>query len=337
MDFGPFALLSLMYLVIGARVIVQLVQRGRKVWDHNFTLQDRALVNQASFFILIPVSVALHELGHAIAVWSFGKEVVEFGFYGFAGYVAYFPFGLSDVQQTLISAAGSIVNVILCVGVLAIVLLKKPPFRAAINEVLIQFVFLSGLNAFIFYPVLDLLSGLNGDWRQMYDSGVPWLSAIIIAVQAAIIFAGYWLYTNPGMKARFAKLTDVPPGYERGLLGSLQPGKIAPMEMKPHEIAMREAVERVSSGWGTRVNTQMQRFPAGSAILLQWQDGSRQHVVAVRRFDTGITELISFPTDGAADEPRHPSVLHRWTTTPSTDDLTHGLRIAMETADREGL
>ena len=68
MDFGPFALLSLMYVVIGVRVIAQLVQRGKKVWDHTFTPEDRALVNQAAFFILIPISVALHELGHAIAV-----------------------------------------------------------------------------------------------------------------------------------------------------------------------------------------------------------------------------------------------------------------------------
>jgi hypothetical protein len=335
MDFGPFALLSLMYVVIGVRVIAQLIQRGKKVWDHNFTPQDRALVNQAAFFILIPISVALHELGHAIAVWSFGKEVVEFGFYGFAGYVAYFPFGLSDVQQTIISAAGTLVNLILCLAALAAVLLKKPPFRAAINEVLIQFVFLSGINAFIFYPVLDLFSGLNGDWRQMYDSGVPWLSGLIIAVQAAVIFAGYWLYTNPTMKARFAKLTDVPPGFERGLLGGLQPGKIAPMEMKPHEITMREAVERVSDGWPHRVTTQMQRFAAGSAILLQWQARSQQHVVAVRRFDTDVTELIRFPTDGPPDAPRHPVVLHRWTAMPPTDELTRGLRIAMETVDRE--
>jgi hypothetical protein len=336
MDFGPFSLLSLMYLVIGVRVIAQIVQRGKSLWDRNFTLQDRALVDQASFFILIPISVALHEFGHAIAVWGFGKEVVEYGFYGFAGYVAYYPFGLTDVQQTIISAAGSLVNLILCVGVLAFVLWKKPPFRAAFNELLIQFVFLSGINAFILYPILDLLSGLNGDWRQMYDSGVPWLSGLIIAIQALTIAAGYWLFTNPRMKARFAALTDVPPGYERGLIGGLQPGKVAPMEMKPHEIAMREAVERVSSGWQHKVHTHLQRFAAGSAIMLQWADEGRQHVVAVRRFDTGITELLQFPTDGASDEPSRPRILHRWTATPSTDDLTQGLRIAMETIEREG-
>jgi hypothetical protein len=339
MDFGAFSLISLMYVVIGVRVIGQMVQRGRKLWDHNFTQQDRILVDQAAFFILIPISVALHELGHAIAVWGFGKEVVDFGFYGFAGYVSYFPFGLTDVQQTIISAAGSLVNLLLCAVVLAVVLLKKPPFRAAFNEVLIQFVFLSGINAFILYPVLDLISGLNGDWRQMYQSGVPWLTGIIIALQAATIGAGYWLITNPRMKARFARLTDVPPGYERGVLGGIQPGKVPTIEMNPGELAMREAAERVSSGWQHKVHTHLQRFGAtgtpGSAILLQWADGSIQHVVAVRRFETtGITELVHIPTSADGTQARAPLVLHRWPATPSADELTTGLRVAMETVER---
>jgi hypothetical protein len=336
MDFGPFSLLSLMYVVIGVRVIGQMVQRGKKLWDRNFTQHDRALVDQAAFFILIPISVALHELGHAIAVWGFGKEVVDFGFYGFAGYVSYFPFGLTDVQQTIISAAGSLVNLLLCVIILVVVFLKKPPFRAAVNELLIQFVFLSGINAFILYPILDVASGLNGDWRQMYDSGVPWLTGVVIASQAGIIGAGYWLITNPGMKARFARLTDVPPGFERGVLGGIKPGKIETIEMNPGEMTIREAVERASSGWQQKVHTHLQRFAAGSAILLQWADGPIQHVVAVRRFDTGITELLHIPTSENSDHPVPPRIMHRWPETPTADELTRGLRIAMETVQRQG-
>jgi hypothetical protein len=331
---GPFSLLSLFYVVIGVRVIYQMVQRGKKLWDRDFTMQDRALIDQASFFVLIPISVALHELGHAIAVWSFGKEVVDFGFYGFAGYVAYYPFGLSDVQQTIISAAGSLVNLVLCLAALAVVLLKKPPFRAAINEILIQFVFLSGINAFILYPVLDIVSDLNGDWRQMYDSGVPWLTGVIVASQIAIIAAGYWLLTNPAMKARFATLTDVPPGFERGVLGGIKPGKVPPIEMSPGEITMREAVDRVSSGWQHRVSTHLQRFAAGSAMLLQWANGSGQYVVAVRRFDSGVTELVHIPTSPDGQQASAPRVLYRWAQMPSADELTRGLRIAMENVER---
>lgn len=38
------------------------------------------------------------------------------------------------------------------------------------------------------------------------------------------------------MKARFAKLTDVPPGFERGIFGGIQPAKIKTMNMDPNEI-----------------------------------------------------------------------------------------------------
>src|SRR5690606_41378397 len=62
------------------------------------------------------------------------------------------------------------------------------------------------------------------------------------------------------------------------------------------DLTMREAVDRVSSGWQHRVSTHLQRFAAGSAMLLQWANGSGQYVVAVRRFDSGVTELVHIPT-----------------------------------------
>lgn len=336
MGFGTFSIISLIYVVIGIRVIADLVKNWKSVWDNRFTTHDRHIVDQAAFFVLIPVSVILHELGHAVAVWGYGKEVVDFGFYGFAGYVAYYPFGLTDVQQTIISAAGSLVNLVICAGVFAFVLLKKPPVRAAINELLIQFAFISGLNAFVVYPALDLASGLNGDWRQMYDSGVPWLTAIIIAVQAAVLVAGYWLATNPGMKARFARLTAVPPGYERGFLGGIRPAKVERTSYSPTEQTLHEAVERVTSGWPARVTTNVQRFPTGSAVTMEWQDGSQKHMIAARSFQTGITELIQFRLADSPEQATPPRLMHRWQAMPSSDELTLALRVAMETTQRDG-
>lgn len=332
MDFGAFSFISLIYVVIGIRIVAQLIQNWRSVWDHNFTPTDRQIVDQAAFFVLIPVSVVLHELGHAVAVWSFGKKVVEFGFYGFAGYVAYQPFGLTNTQQMIIAAAGSFVNLLLCVIAMAVVLFWKPPMRAAFNELLIQFAFISGLNAFVVYPLLDVASGLNGDWRQMYSSGVPWLTGVIVVVQFAVLGAGYWIYTNNGMKARQARLTDVPAGYERGLLGGIKPAAVAPESYSPSERTLHEAAERVSSGWSARVKTSTQRFPAGSAVTLQWNDGPRQLAVAARSFKTGITELIQLPmASGPGDSPS-PRLMHRWQTLPGTDELTTALRVAMESA-----
>lgn len=52
---GGFSILSLIYVVLGVRVVWQIVQNWSAVWDRNFTQQDRMLVNQASFFFLIPL------------------------------------------------------------------------------------------------------------------------------------------------------------------------------------------------------------------------------------------------------------------------------------------
>lgn len=330
---GGFGIISLLYVFLGVRVVWMIAKNWRSVWDRKFTPQDRMLVNQASFFFLVPISVILHELGHAVAVWGFGKEVVDWGFYGFAGYVSYYPFGLSDVQQTIISAAGTLVNLVLCLAALAVVLYWKPPLRAAINELLIGFVFISGLNAFIVYPVLDLVSGMNGDWRQMYDSGVPWLTALIVAVQIAVLAGGYWLFTNASMKSKFARLTDVPPGYERGIFGGMQPAKIKTMNMDTSEIHIRDAVNRVASGWHTRVDSQIQRFEGGSALLLQWTTNRTLRVMAVRSLPNDAYDIVEIPTGQEGQQAGKPRVIHRWNRKPGTDELTITLRTAMEQVD----
>jgi hypothetical protein len=335
MSFGPFAIISLFYLAIGVRVVYRLVGSWGSVWDKRFTQQDRSIVDEAAFFVLVPVSVALHELGHAVAIWLMDGEVVDFGYYGFAGFVSYYPAFFSDVQQTLIAAAGSFVNLVLCLAALAAVFLRKPPMRAAYNELLLQFAFISGINAFVVYPLLDLASGMNGDWRQMYDSGVPWLTALIILVQALTLFSGYWLVTNPGMKAKMASLTDVPPGFERGIFGGIRPGQIDPASLSPIERTLQEAAERVSSGWSEPVKSHLQRFDGGTAMVIEWGGSTGRLAVAARSFEHGPTEIVRLASARQGVTPPPPKLLHRWPSLPATDQLTMGLRVAMEATERE--
>jgi len=335
MPFGTFAILSLFYAVIGVRVVYRLIRSWSTVWDRSFTQSDRSIVDEAAFFVLVPISVALHELGHAVAIWAMGGTVVDFGYYGFAGYVSYFPAQFSATEQTIIAAAGSIVNLLLCLLAFGLVFLRKPPMRAAGNELLLQFAFLSGLNAFVVYPLLDLASGMNGDWRQMYDSGVPWLSGLIVAIQAAVLYGGYWLATNPRSKARMASLTDVPPGFERGLLGGLRPGQIDTASLSPVERAMQEAAARVASGWSEPVKTHLQRFAGGTGLVLEWSGGKEGRIaVAARSFENGRTDIVKLAGARAGSTPPQPQLLHQWPALPSVDQLTLGLRVAMEAAER---
>jgi hypothetical protein len=336
MGFDGFVLISVIYGVIGLQAIYKMSRSWHATWDRNFTQQDRLLVDQAAFFVLVPVSVALHELGHAVTVWAFGGEVLDFGFYGFAGYVSYDPSTFSLVEQMIVAAAGTIVNLILCAIALGFVLFRRPPVRAAINELLIQFAFISGINAFIVYPLLDLASGLNGDWRQMYDGGVPWLTAIIVAGQAAVVGFGYWFFTNPAMKARAARLTDVPPGLERAPMGGLKRGAVNPTALSPTEKIMHEAVQRVSSGWSTPVKSGVQRFPQGTAFTLEWSNGGQPRVVAVRAFANGRADIVGFHVRDRSGEGATPQTIHAWPQVPDVEALTLGLRLGMETVERDG-
>lgn len=335
MSFGPFAILSLFYVVIGIRVVYRLIRSWSSVWDRNFTQPDRSLVDEAAFFVLVPVSVALHELGHALAIWSLGGEVVDWGFYGFAGFVSYYPAEFTAVEQTLIAAAGSLVNLLLCLGAFGLVLYRPPFMRASLNELLIQFAFLSGANAFIVYPLLDLVSGMNGDWRQMYDSGVPWLTGLIVATQVGALLLGYWLATSPVMKARWVSLTDVPPGFERGLFGGIKPGKIEFAQLSPNERSLQEAVDRVSSGWAAPVSTHLQRMPNGTAVILEWGSPPQRKAIAVREIAERGTDIVRLPLIKGSQPAPPPILLHRWPTRPTTDALTMGLRVAMEHVDAQ--
>lgn len=334
MSIGPFAILSLFYVVIGIRVIYRMVRSWHDVWDLKFTQADRSIVDEAAFFVLVPISVALHELGHAVAIWTLGGTVVDFGYYGFAGYVSYFPAEFSATEQTIIAAAGSLVNLILCLAAFAVVFLRRPPMRAAYNELLLQFAFLSGLNAFIVYPLLDLASGMNGDWRQMYDSGVPWLTGVIVAVQAGVLYGGYRLATDARSKARMASLTGVPPGFERGLLGGIRPGQVDTASLSPVERTMQEAASRVASGWSTPVRTHLQRFSGGTGLVLEWSGGGSQIAIAARSFENGRMDIVRLAGARDGQTPPPPQLLHQWPALPTAEQLTIGMRVAMEAAER---
>ncbi len=303
MGFQFALLISLVYVVIGLRVVGDLWRNRTQIFDRNLTPQDRMQITQAAFFLLIPLSVALHELGHAIAVWAFGGEVVDFGFYFFAGYVSYAePF--TDFQHLVVSAAGTIVNIIIGVVVLGFVFLKRPPMRPAFNELLITFAVLQGANALIFYPLLDFATDMNGDWRQMYSSDAGNWRWVVLTVHAGLLGGAYLLSKNSGFRRRLGVLTGMPPGVERGLMGGFtaqKPGgrgrKAAPAQ-PAHRLTLVEerlvaAAERVTSGWPGSVHHRLRSTPSASEVLMIWSDGVTGvvRITAIRALPDGSGEV----------------------------------------------
>jgi hypothetical protein len=327
MGLGPFALLSLFYLLLAVRLVFQLARNFGKTFDRRFTHEDRMLVDQAAFFLLLPIAVALHELGHAVAIWLYGGEVLDWGFYGFAGYVAYDPFAFTPAQQIVIAAAGTIVNLLLAAIAVALVFLERPPFRAAINELLIQFTWISLLNALVVYPLLDLISGLNGDWTQMYGGGVPALSLIILVIHLAVLAVMFWAWKSPRVQSRIARLTGGVAGPRR-IATSPRGGGAPPVAETAAERALRDAATRVADGWPAPVEAALQRGRSGSALVLSWGDpGLRRSVMAVAPGSGGIELSGALRPEGRTPEQRP---LGRDPGAIDADRLTMMLRLAME-------
>lgn len=348
MGFGPFALISLFYVVLGLRVVAQLARSWRQTFDRRFTPEDRGLVDQAAFFLLVPVSVALHELGHAVAVWAYGGRVESWGYYGFAGFVGYDPRGFTPDQQVVVAAAGTVVNLLLAAGALALVFGRRPPLRAAFNELLTQFVVVSLLNALVVYPLLDLSSGLNGDWRQMYFGGAPALSLAILVVHLGVLGALFWAWRSPAVKARLAALTGAASGARRLRLGGRE-GRGAPsspprigspnqgpggpnadVPASPIDAAFEEAAARVADGWTHPVSATLQPRPGGTALALEWRDGDlRRAVVAWSPAAAGPILLSGLVAPDGFPPDRRP--LATLPPPADPDRLTLALRLGMET------
>ena len=330
MSLGPFALISLFYVVLGVRVIYQLARNFRQTFDRNFTHEDRMLVDQAAFFVLLPISVALHELGHAIVVRLYGGEVLDWGFYGFAGYVAFDPRDFTDAQQIVIAAAGTAVNLLLAGIAVALVFLKRPPFRAAINQLLIQFTWISLLNALVVYPLLDIVSGLNGDWTQMYGGGVPALSLVILIIHVTVLAALFWAWKSPQCMRVWRGSRAAP----------LRSGRISATSRSPAtseagatavEQTLREAATRVASGWSSPVEAAIQRGRNGSALVLSWGTGAVRRSVMAIAPETGGIEFSGALRSGGGSPEQRP--LGRDPGERDVDRLTMMLRLAMESVE----
>jgi hypothetical protein len=332
--------MGLVIAVLGIRVVAAIFRERHEIFDDDITPHDRAQISQAAFFIILPITVALHELGHAVLIKLFGAEITDWGFYFFSGFVGYQGI-VTDTQQILIAAAGVTVNLILGAIALAVVFLRRPPMRPAVNELLVTATIISVANALIFYPILDLATDLNGDFRQMYFGNVPWLSATIFAVHASVLIGAYAASKSERISARLAGLTGLPPHVRRGMLGGLRfatpqgTGPSSAGNLTPTESTMRTAGTRVASGWQTPIQGMLLRRPEGPALILRWSESEEARSVAVATEVAGSV-IVTLPR--SSDDPnlalRYGDVWRRWSEMPDEDDLTLTLRLAMEEVER---
>lgn len=188
-----FNLLALLYVGRAVQLAVQIVRQWNVLRQEPLTGAKQRLAEQAAFFVAVPPAVLVHELAHAVAIWLFGGQVVEFGYRVFWGYVV--PRGVfTPAQNWLIAVAGTLGS--LAFGAAIWLWLRRNPSRTLRYFGLRAFRFQLYFSL-LYYPIFSLFLPI-GDWRTIYDfATTPVLSGVAAAVHAALLL-WFWRADRAG-------------------------------------------------------------------------------------------------------------------------------------------
>jgi len=182
--------------------IVALARAWKTFWDDDFTMADRRLATQAAVFVLPPVVVLLHELGHYVTAKALDAQVTSFHYGFFEGSVG-IRAARSLTDLWLIALAGNVVSV-LCGFALLAAALRATSLRRPLRYTF----FVTGVIELAFslvgYPILSLAARF-GDWEIIYDfdrsPGLSWWTGV---VHALVLVALWRWWRRQGRAALFA-------------------------------------------------------------------------------------------------------------------------------------
>lgn len=184
---GLFDLIALFYLLRSLQLTVIIWRERHSLRQPPLSFRQKYLAEQASFFLAVPVGVLLHELGHALAVWAFGGQVLQFGYRVFWGFVV--PFGRFNATQLwFISLAGTLASLLF--GLSLWLLLRQSQTPALRYFALRAFRFQTFFSL-IYYPVFTLL-GFEGDWATIYNFAATPVWSGLTAVFHASLLVLFW-------------------------------------------------------------------------------------------------------------------------------------------------
>ncbi|MEB3209913.1 MAG: hypothetical protein VKL39_01100 [Leptolyngbyaceae bacterium] len=189
-DLSTFDWISIIYSALSIDTLRRLVKYWESFWDDQVTELDRFLVQRVALFILIPIGVLFHEVGHAIATWQVGGTVAEFQWRVFWGYVV--PYGaFSSVQYWWIALSGNVVSIAL--GLIALPAMAIAQ-KQVMKELLYSFAVVELVYSLLFYPIFSF-TGFEGDWVKIYDFSVYPYAQITLGVHL-ILIVGLWYITK---------------------------------------------------------------------------------------------------------------------------------------------
>ncbi len=189
-----FDLLSLLYVFAGARSIWTAWQKRKGLTDAELTGFDRRMLDQLAFFLLIPIGVFLHELGHALATIQLGGTVDWLGggfhYALFWGYVE--PIGrFSLLGFWWIALSGNLVSI--AYGLLALPLLRLA--RANWQKYFwLSFARTQLGWALVGYPLITLL-GFEGDWKTIHNPST-WIVGLPFGIFHLLLVLALFLWNR---------------------------------------------------------------------------------------------------------------------------------------------
>ena len=172
-----------------------LVRQWSRFWDDDLDAADRQLALQVALFLLVPLGVFLHELGHALATRSVDGRVVEFAWRVYWGFVV--SAGVfSPAARWWIAFSGNLVGIVFGLALL-VAGYRGRRLRRPVRFLLIQAGTVQLLFAAVAYPLLSV-AGAEGDWKTIYDfASTPLLSGLTAAAHAALLI-GLWAWRRTG-------------------------------------------------------------------------------------------------------------------------------------------
>jgi hypothetical protein len=197
---NSFDLISVFAVLISAQTVWQLFQGWTNFWDDQVTWKDREIAQRLAVFVLIPIGVLLHEIGHSLATWQVGGTVVTFQWRFYWGFII--PSGnFTSAESWWISFSGNLVSIIL--GLLPIAFIPYVRKRI-VGEVLYFFVCAELVYALVGYPILSF--GLQGgDWVRIYDFSVQPYASITLVCHVVLLLGLWQLYhSQPAIHWRLA-------------------------------------------------------------------------------------------------------------------------------------
>ncbi len=206
--------MAIIYGIISIDTILRLSSNWGSFWDDKVTAKDRFLLERVAVFILIPLGVLFHELGHALATLQVGGEVREFQWRVVWGYVIAAG-NFLPVESWWIAFSGNLVSIALgYLAILAIPLVKK----TILKQLFYTFSQAELVYSLIAYPIFSFTT-FRGDWLRIYDFSVKPYAQITLGIHLFLVFT-LWLNYKTQWLAKLLKIPSLATS-ENSIDGSL--------------------------------------------------------------------------------------------------------------------